>query len=340
MPHTREQQARTALNRIIVLRALPGLGDFLCVVPALRTIRAAHPGTEVHLVGLESTRALVDRFPQYVDAFHAFPGHEALPELPPPTAIAWQGFIDEMRELRAGLALQLHGSGETTNHIAASVGATRMAGFVRPGDAPPPGSIPVHWDDAEPEPSRWLRLLEMVGIPAAGHHLELPLPADAATRARHLRRLAAGAEWAVIHPGAARPHGRWSVEGFRDVARRLAASGLRVVVTGTSDETALAAEVAAAAADSVDLAGRTDLDALGGLIAGARLLVANDTGAAHLASALGTPSVVVFATGDAAYFNRWAALDRTRHLSLPPYPTTEAVLDAVDRQLGVAAAVA
>jgi ADP-heptose:LPS heptosyltransferase len=215
-----------------------------------------------------------------------------------------------------------------------------MAGFVRPADAPPPGSIALHWDEAEPEPLRWLQLLEVVGIPASGHDLEFPLPADAPARARRLLGLPAGSDWAIVHPGSARPHGRWSVEGFQAVARRLAAAGLRVVVTGTREETAVTAQVAAAAVGAIDLAGRTDLDALGALIAGARLLVANDTGSAHLASALGTPSVVVFATGDEAYVNRWAALDRTRHLSLPPYPTTGAVLDAVERQLGAAAAVA
>jgi ADP-heptose:LPS heptosyltransferase len=245
-----------------------------------------------------------------------------------------------MRDLRADLALQLHGSGETSNAIAASLGATRLAGFVRAGGAPPTGSIALPWSDSEPEPTRWLRLLDAAGIPGAGHELEFPLAGGAATRARRQLGLPTGAAWAVVHPGAARLHGRWSLEGFRAVAGRLGALGLRVVVTGTSDEADLTSQVAAAAPGAVDLAGRTDLDGLGGLIAGARLLVANDTGAAHLACALGTPSVVVFATGDQAYFERWAALDRVRHVSLPPYPAIDAVLHAVDRQLSVAAAVA
>ena len=333
-----------ASNDVLVFRALPGLGDFLCAVPALRAIRAARPDATVHLVGLESTRPLAERYPRYVDVFHPFPGHAALPEQPPPTASAWRVFIGSMRGIRAGLAFQLHGSGETSNEICSALGAARNAGFVRPGVAVPRNGVALPWDDAEPEPRRWLRLVDAVGIPATDDRLEFVIAPRAAARARRLLRGAGtavgAAPWAVVHPGAARPHGRWSLDGFRAVARRLAERRLRVVVTGTSDEAPITAAVAAAAPGSVDLAGCTDLDVLGALIADARLLVANDTGAAHLASALGTPSVIVFATGDDAYVKRWAPLDRQRHMALPPVPSLGAVLAAIDRQLTATAAVA
>jgi ADP-heptose:LPS heptosyltransferase len=68
-------------------------------------------------------------------------------------------------------------------------------------------------------------------------------------------------------------------------------------------------------APAVDLAGRTSLDALGALVAGARLVVSNDTGRGHLAEAVGTPSVRIFRASDPL---RWAALDATRHAALVP----------------------
>jgi ADP-heptose:LPS heptosyltransferase len=62
-------------------------------------------------------------------------------------------------------------------------------------------------------------------------------------------------------------------------------------------------------APGVDLAGRTSLGAYAAVLERAALLVANDTGSAHLAAALGTPSVTLFLSGDPV---RWAH-DPARH---------------------------
>src|SRR5689334_19992445 len=99
---------------VVVLRALPGLGDWLCAVPTLRALKAARPDARIHLVGLAPTRPLVARFVGLVDGFHAFPGWPGLPEQRVDTA-AIPGFLAGIQSLEADLAIQLHGSGETTN---------------------------------------------------------------------------------------------------------------------------------------------------------------------------------------------------------------------------------
>jgi ADP-heptose:LPS heptosyltransferase len=80
------------------------------------------------------------------------------------------------------------------------------------------------------------------------------------------------------------------------VARREVADGRTVLVTGSADERPLAEEVSAAAglADTAVLAGVTDLLDLLVLVAAAARVVSGDTGVAHVASAVGTPSVVLF----------------------------------------------
>jgi ADP-heptose:LPS heptosyltransferase len=100
----------------------------------------------------------------------------------------------------------------------------------------------------------------------------------------------------VVHPGAASPARRWPVERWAAVARRELDAGRDVVVTGSVAEVPLACAVAASAGLDADhvLAGRTDVLELAGVVAAAGRVVCGDTGVAHLATALGTPSVVLF----------------------------------------------
>src|SRR5215210_7580043 len=70
-------------GRIVVLRALPGLGDLLCAVPSLRAIRLARPDVEISLIGLPATAPLALRFARYIDRFFAFPGFPGLPDRRP-----------------------------------------------------------------------------------------------------------------------------------------------------------------------------------------------------------------------------------------------------------------
>jgi ADP-heptose:LPS heptosyltransferase len=131
-------------------------------------------------------------------------------------------------------------------------------------------------------------MLEAHGIPADPHDLLLPRP-DAATPED-----ARGA--VLLHPGAASGSRRWPVERFAAVARALTADGARVLVTGGPGEAALAADVVRRSGLPPDasVAGRTDLQGLLALVADAACVVCGDTGVAHVATALATPSVLLF----------------------------------------------
>ncbi|MER6800398.1 glycosyltransferase family 9 protein, partial [Amycolatopsis mediterranei] len=92
------------------------------------------------------------------------------------------------------------------------------------------------------------------------------------------------------------PARRWPPGRFATVVRDLAARGHRVVLTGSAAERDLAVSIAEAAGLGEDavLAGRTGLAELAALVAGAALVVCGDTGVGHLATAFGTPSVLLF----------------------------------------------
>jgi ADP-heptose:LPS heptosyltransferase len=298
------------MSGVAVFRALQ-LGDLLCMVPTLRALRAAFPEKEIALIGLPWAREFAGRFACYVDRFLEFPGHPALPERRDPQG-RLDAFFEDARERHFDLALQLHGSGQVTNPLVAKLGAREMAGFAIPGERAPLG-LYVDWRDREHEIDRGLRLLSALGIPDRGRTLEFPLEARDAEELEALEsRHGFIAESAVcVHVGAQLSSRRWPPERFARVADRLAAAGLRVVLTGTAAEAPLTARVAGAMTHpAVDLAGRTSLGGAAALIAAARMLVCNDTGVSHLAAAFGTPSVVVCSGADP---QRWAPLDHGRH---------------------------
>jgi ADP-heptose:LPS heptosyltransferase len=299
-------------ERIAVLRALPGVGDLLCAVPALRALRQAEPDAHVTLIGLEAAGWFVSRFGQYVDELLVLPAFPGLPEVPPDPYRAL-AFCAEAQAREFDLALQLHGDGTVTNTLLALLGAREMAGHLARGSCPPgPGTFPTY-QGVGSEIERLLGLLAALGVPAAGTHLEFPrLPEDEREHEGLLRAgLLPAGPYACVHPGATDPRRRWGVRGFARAVDELSATGLPVVLTGSPAEAGLCRAVAEqAAAPVIDLAGRTSLGGLAVVLADARLLVANDTGVSHLAAAVGTPSVIVFTGSDP---ERWAPLDRIHH---------------------------
>jgi ADP-heptose:LPS heptosyltransferase len=100
----------------------------------------------------------------------------------------------------------------------------------------------------------------------------------------------------VVHPGAAVPARAWAPERNAALVDALVAAGRRVVVTGGPQERLLTRLVAGEPRPEVlDLGGRTDLAELARVLAQAEVVVVGNTGPAHLAAAVGTPVVSLFA---------------------------------------------
>jgi histidinol-phosphate phosphatase family protein len=117
--------------------------------------------------------------------------------------------------------------------------------------------------------------------------------------------------YVVVHPGASVPARACPPERVRDLADALVATGHRVVVTGGTKERELTRYVAGDGA--VDLGGRTDLGELAAVLAAASCLVCANTGPAHLAAAVGTAVVSLFAP--TVPFGQWAPY-RVPHVRL------------------------
>jgi ADP-heptose:LPS heptosyltransferase len=143
------------------------------------------------------------------------------------------------------------------------------------------------------EVERSLDLMEALGY-------RLP-PTD--DRALRILRPAAGrptaafaGRYVVVHPGASVPARAWEPERCAELVALLAEDGRRVVVTGGPAERELTAFVAGPLRpDVVDLGGETTLAELAEVLAAADVVVVGNTGPAHVAAAVGTPVVSLFA---------------------------------------------
>lgn len=256
----------TRRPRLVILRAL-GLGDFLTGVPAYRALARAFPGHYRILaapVALAPLAEICGDIDEVVDSASLAPLDPAL-----------HG---------ADIAVNLHGRGPQSHRLLLETEPRRLIAF-RNDDVGVPADAPPFSDD-EHEVQRWCRMLGESGIPAQARDLDLhPAPYCGP----HNGAL-------ILHPGASSESRRWPIVRWIGLASQLPRDGNRVVLTGTQSEFRRCRVIARNAGIGIDcvLAGRTTLAGLASLVAAARAVVCGDTGIAHLATAVGTPSVVLF----------------------------------------------
>ncbi|HWM07739.1 MAG TPA: glycosyltransferase family 9 protein [Solirubrobacteraceae bacterium] len=266
---------------LVVYRSL-GLGDLLTAVPALRALAAAFPHHRRVLAAPADFAALAE----HVGAVDEVADCVPLAPLP--------------RRLHgADVAVNLHGRGPQSHELLLASRPRRLIAFGRPPH-------PV-WRPGEHEVARWCRMLAESGVPADPAALGIAAPRTPPPEM--------AVDATLVHPGAASAARRWPADRWAAVARAEHDAGRRVAITGSAAERGLAHHVARAAGlpDAAVLAGRTDLLGLAAAVAAARCVVCGDTGIAHLANALGTPSIVLFGPTPPA---EWGPPERDRHVAL------------------------
>lgn len=307
------------ISSIAIFRALY-LGDMLCIIPAVRAIRNGFPEAKIYLIGLPWQREFVQRFPNYFNEFIAFPGWPGLPEQEPDLDKV-KTFINEMRSHEFDLVLQMQGNGEITNSMCMLWGGKRMCGLRREGGyAPDHDLFPVS-EDGDHEILRFLKLVECLGVPPVGNHLEFPTSSQEQSRIKKILSEAgiSARSFVCIHPGARDERRRWPVEKFALVAMKLARAGYPIVLTGSEREQDLLSKLAKSidtpALNIVERYGHLSAGELAALLGHAKLLVSNDTGVSHIAAALEVPSVILFSPY--SDINRWRPLDVQQHIAIP-----------------------
>lgn len=284
---------------------LDAMGDVLMTSPALRALKLAEPRRRLTLLTSPAGAAVARLIPEIDDAIvYDAPWLKATAardDSQPEYAMAAQ--LRERRFDGAAIFTVYSQNPLPAAFLCYLAGIPLRVAYCREN----PYQLLTDWlPDPEPgqiirhEVQRQLDLAAALGAYAADEHLSLRVPEAACRRVRELLAtlgLAAGQPWAVVHPGSSAPSRRYPPEGFAAAVCQLVREhGWQIVLTGGPDERNLVDRVRDAAEVPVhSLAGQLDLAELAALIASAPLLVSNNSGPVHIAAALGTPVVDLYA---------------------------------------------
>jgi ADP-heptose:LPS heptosyltransferase len=274
-------------KRVLAVRS-DSIGDVLLTGPALRAIAASADVTL--LCG-----------PRGIEAARLLPGIDSIvcaelpwidPEPKPVTADGVRALVATLSAVGAGEAVIFASFHQSALPLALAMRVAGVPRIAAISDDYPGSLLDVrHRDPGDVHEVE--RALALAG--AAGY--ALPRRDDGALRivdpGPRPQALEGVVSYVVVHPGASVPARAWPLGHAAELVRRLRARGRDVVVTGGRDETSLTAAVAVDGA--IDLGGRLTLRELASVTAGASAIVAGNTGPAHLAAAVGTPVVSLFA---------------------------------------------
>ena len=282
------------VRKIAVLRA-GGLGDLVFTLPALGALREAYQGAELTLLGGPLQTELLSGRSEPVERAITVPPSTGVNG--PDTGVdedeeELERFFARMREERFDLALQMHGGGGYSNPFVRKLGARVTAGTKTPEAVALDRNVPYVYYQSEI--LRYLEVVSLVGARTADLEPRLPVTDGDLAKAGGAVQEAEG-PLIALHPGAGDPRRRWPPQKFAAVGDALAGAGAHVAVVGIEEDRPLISGVVDAMShEAHNLCGQVSLGGLAGILSRCAVVVSNDSGPLHLATAVGAATVGVY----------------------------------------------
>jgi heptosyltransferase II len=277
----------------ILIRATNWVGDAIMSLPALRAMRKCFPQAEITILArpyvafLYKEQQVCDHL-LYLDS--------------------QRDMLGEIQAQKFDVALLLQNAFEAA-WLAWRAGIPERIGYARDGRSllltkaipvPMPGEIPPH------EQYYYLELLRRAGwLDSLPNESFISLRVCEQDRQRaeaFLRSSAVRPESLRIAIGAGASYGSakcWPPGRFAELANRLQAKETDVILFGTPAEASVSSAIAAGMRlPPVDLTGKTAINDLPAFLSRCHLFIGNDSGAMHVAAAVGLPVVAVFGPTD------------------------------------------
>ena len=318
------------MQRVLVVK-ISDIGDCIGTLPAIRALRATFPDAAIDALVTPGARVVLEHEPAVSSILTL--AKEAFDS---PRGLADAGALRDLARFGQSLRTRRYDAVVFFHHLTTPFGALKYRALALATGAPiragldnGRGSFLTHTSrdygfGAKPEWAYWLDVAALLGATTDDTEPTFLVSAQAFAAARVV--IGDRTPYVALHPGvgpgigAAGPVRQWPLARLAAVGQALAADGYALVITGGRDAVARDAGVELlhhlGATPALDLTGTTDIATTAAIYAGAALYVSSDTGMAHLAAAVGAPSVIVFGPSN---HHAWA-----------PYAATECNPGALD----------
>jgi heptosyltransferase-3 len=291
------------VQRVLIVR-LRSIGDTVLTTPSLFVLRRFLPQARIDILLENWVAPVLESFEHVNNVIQLERGS---------TAARFQ-VAREIRAAQYDVVYNLHG-GTTATLLTRASGARYRVGFAhyqyaRLHNYLAPSSL-LLWGKAEAHSvEQQLALLGWTGVPVSDRpatHLTVSVSAAASISTR---LAAAGftesTPFAMVHPATSFATKQWATEKFARVTEYLAERGLSTVALAAPGEAHVVKNLVTHSSAPVISLTDLSLPEVTALAARARLFVGNDSGIAHMAAAVKTPSVVIFGSSNVAHWKPWA----------------------------------
>lgn len=316
-PKTRNQDPIDwpRVNRVLVVK-LRSIGDTVLSTPSLIALRKFLPDSKIDILLEDWVAPVLDGFDAVDEVISV--GKSYLSRMQ--TAL-------ELRRRKYDVALNLHGGTTATMFVRAS-GARHRIGYSY-------YQYPFLYDhllssasdfwrqETTHSAEQQLALLGFVGVPVDDRpksRLGVTETASQSIDAKLSDPATGGprSPFALIHPGTAFFTKQWPAENFARTAEFLAEKGLQPVAIGSKSESNVLERLRNESKVSITTFDDLSLPEITALASKARLFVGNDSGIAHIAAAVNTPSVVIFGSSNRDHWRPWT--DAPNEVVFEPFP--------------------
>ncbi len=288
------------VRKVLVVR-LRSIGDTVLATPSLFALKRFLPNARVDILVEDWVAPVLDSHPHVDNVIVLERGG----------LMARARVARELRAANYDVVYNLHG-GTTATFLTRATGARHRVGFksyqygqLHNHACPSPLLI---WQQQKTHSvEQQLALLGWTGVPVTDRpRTSLGISPSAAEKVNQLLNEAGIVDGniALIHPAAAFATKQWAVEKFARVVEFLAERGFTSVAIAAPNEQALLEQLRSETSVNVGTFALS-LPEVTALAAHSQLFVGNDSGIAHIAAAVGTPSVVVFGSSNIAHWRPW-----------------------------------
>jgi len=289
------------VERVLVVK-LRSIGDTVLSTPSLFALKRFLPNATIDILLEDWVAPVLEGHPHLDNILTVVKG----------STTSRARLIPRLRSKRYDVVYNLHG-GSTATLLARASGAKHRVGYatyqharLHNHIAPSPLLL---WSQAKVHSvEQQLGLLGWTGVPVTDRPRTLLHVTDKAADDVTAKLAALGLDhipFAVMHPAAAFATKQWQAQNFGRVVDEFKRLGLPVVVITTESEAHLVSEIRSNTSNEVQALTNLSLPEITALLSRARLFVGNDSGIAHMAAAVGTPSVVIFGSSNRAHWSPW-----------------------------------